>query len=163
MVNDIQKLHRVIDSLEEQSAQVAEFNGLLRAVNDARTEIEEAKSTLANLVTEQGELVTKNSNKFEEFDGRLTSLNDLLGQIKDEQLKLRREVAALKFVTPDQFEQGCTAIDSRIAKQLAELKSKLEAVVESQQRSISGLRTIVVLGILVLAGGVGFLAMNMVL
>ncbi|HAV8573564.1 TPA: hypothetical protein JLL88_000985 [Escherichia coli] len=86
-----------------------------------------------------------------------------LGQIKDEQLKLRREVAALKFVTPDQFEQGCTAIDSRIAKQLAELKSKLEAAVESQQRSISGLRTIVVLGILVLAGGVGFLAMNMVL
>lgn len=162
-MNDIQKLHRVIDSLEEQSAQVAEFNGLLRAVNDARTEIEEAKSTLANLVTEQGELVTKNSNKFEEFDGRLTSLNDLLGQVKDEQLKLRREVAALKFVTPDQFEQGCTAIDSRIAKQLAELKSKLEAVVESQQRSISGLRTIVVLGILVLAGGVGFLAMNMVL
>ena len=118
---------------------------------------------LANLAYEHAELVTKNSNKFEEFDGRLTSLNDLLGQIKDEQLKLRREVAALKFVTPDQFEQGCTAIDSRIAKQLAELKSKLEAAVESQQRSISGLRTIVVLGILVLAGGVGFLAMNMVL
>ena len=162
-MNDIQKLHRVIDSLEEQSTQVAEFNGLLSAVNDARTEIEAAKSTLANLVTEQGELVTKNSKKFEEFDGCLTSLNDLLGQIKDEQLKLRREVAALKFVTPDQFEQGCIAIDSRIAKQLAELKSKLEAAVESQQRSISGLRTIVVLGILVLAGGVGFLAMNMVL
>lgn len=161
-MNDIQKLHRVIDSLEEQSAQVAEFNGLLSAVNDARTEIEAAKSTLANLVTEQGELVTKNSKKFEEFDGCLTSLNDLLGQIKDEQLKLRREVAALKFVTPDQFEQGCTAIDSRIAKQLAEMKSKLEAAAESQQRSISGLRTIVVLGILVLAGGIGFLAMNMV-
>lgn len=162
-MNDIQKLHRVIDSLEEQSTQVAEFNGLLSAVNDARTEIEAAKSTLASLAYEQAELVTKNSNKFEEFDGRLTSLNDLLGQIKDEQLKLRREVAALKFVTPDQFEQGCTAIDSRIAKQLAELKSKLETAVESQQRSISGLRTIVVLGILVLAGGVGFLAMNMVL
>ena len=161
-MNDIQKLHRVIDSLEEQSTQVAEFNGLLSAVNDARTEIEAAKSTLASLAYEQAELVTKNSNKFEEFDGRLTSLNDLLGQIKDEQLKLRREVAALKFVTPDQFEQGCTAIDSRIAKQLAELKSKLETAVESQQRSISGLRTIVVLGILVLAGGVGFLAMNMV-
>ena len=162
-MNDIQKLHRVIDSLEEQSTQVAEFNGLLSAVNDARTEIEAAKSTLANLVTEQGELVTKNSKKFEEFDGCLTSLNDLLGQIKDEQLQLRREVAALKFLTPEQFEQGCSAIDSRIAKQLAELKSKLEAAVESQQRSISGLRTIVVLGILVLAGGVGFLAMNMVL
>lgn len=159
-MNDIQKLHRVIDSLEEQSTQVAEFNGLLSAVNDARTEIEAAKSTLASLAYEQAELVTKNLNKFEEFDGRLTSLNDLLGQIKDEQLKLRREVAALKFVTPDQFEQGCTAIDSRIAKQLAELKSKLETAVESQQRSISGLRTIVVLGILVLAGGVGFLAMN---
>lgn len=162
-MNDIQKLHRVIDSLEEQSTQVAEFNGLLSAVNDARTEIEAAKSTLASLAYEQAELVTKNLNKFEEFDGRLTSLNDLLGQIKDEQLKLRREVAALKFVTPDQFEQGCTAIDSRITKQLAELKSKLETAVESQQRSISGLRTIVVLGILVLAGGVGFLAMNMVL
>ncbi|EPL0282100.1 hypothetical protein NLW20_004586, partial [Enterobacter hormaechei] len=92
-MNDIQKLHRVIDSLEEQSTQVAEFNGLLSAVNDARTEIEAAKSTLASLAYEQAELVTKNSNKFEEFDGRLTSLNDLLGQIKDEQLKLRREVA----------------------------------------------------------------------
>ena len=162
-MNDIQKLHRVIDSLEEQSTQVAEFNGLLSAVNDARTEIEAAKSTLANLATEQGEWVTKNSNKFEEFEGRLTSLNDLLGQIKDEQFKLRRDVAALTFVTPDQFEQGCIAIDSSIAKQLAELKSKLEAAAESQQRSISGLRTIVVLGILVLAGGVGFLAMNIVL
>ncbi len=162
-MNDIQKLHRVIDSLEEQSTQVAEFNGLLSAVNDARTEIEAAKSTLANLVTEQGELVTKNSKKFEEFDGCLTSLNDLLGQIKDEQLQLRREVAALKFLTPEQFEQGCSAIDSRIAKQLAEMKSKLEAAAESQQRSISGLRTIVVLGILVLAGGIGFLAMKMVL
>ncbi len=162
-MNDIQKLHRVIDSLEEQSTQVAEFNGLLSAVNDARTEIEAAKSTLANLVTEQGELVTKNSKKFEEFDGCLTSLNDLLGQIKDDQLQLRREVAALKFLTPEQFEQGCSAIDSRIAKQLAEMKSKLEAAAESQQRSISGLRTIVVLGILVLAGGIGFLAMKMVL
>ena len=35
-MNDIQKLHRVIDSLEEQSTQVAEFNGLLSAVNDRR-------------------------------------------------------------------------------------------------------------------------------
>ena len=162
-MNDIQKLQRVIDSLEEQSTQVAEFNGLLSAVNDARTEIEAAKSTLASLAYEQAELVTKNSNKFEEFDGCLTSLNDLLGQIKDEQLQLRREVAALKFLTPEQFEQGCSAIDSRIAKQLAEMKSKLEAAAESQQRSISGLRTIVVLGILVLAGGIGFLAMKMVL
>ena len=224
-MNDIQKLHRVIDSLEEQSAQVAEFNGLLSAVNDARTEIEAAKSTLANLATEQGELVTKNSNRFEEFEGRLTSLNDLLGQIKDDQLKLRREVAALKFVTPDQFEQGraaidnCianqfaelnskleaaaesqkrsindllgqikddqlklrrevadlkfvtpdqfeqgrAAIDSCIAKQFAELNSKLETAAESQKRSISGLRTIVVLGILMLAGGIGFLTTNMVL
>ncbi|HEH9419986.1 hypothetical protein ACSZMW_21575 [Aeromonas allosaccharophila] len=161
-MNDIQKLHRVIDSLEEQSAQVAEFNGLLSAVNDARTEIEAAKSTLANLATEQGEWVTKNSNKFEDFEGRLTSLNDLLGQIKDEQFKLRRDVAALTFVTPDQFEQGRAAIDSCIAKQFGELNSKLEAVAESQKRSISGLRAIVVLGILVLAGGIGLLTMNMV-
>ena len=162
-MNDIQKLHRVIDSLEEQSAQVAEFNGLLSAVNDARTEIEAAKSTLANLVTEQGELVTKNSKKFEEFDGCLTSLNNLLGQIKDDQLKLSRDVAALKFVTPDQFEQGRAAIDSCIAKQFAELNNKLEAEAESQKRSISGLRTIVVLAMLVFAGGIGFLAMKMVL
>ncbi|AWY01100.1 hypothetical protein A8139_14760 [Marinomonas primoryensis] len=162
-MNDIQKLHRIIDTLEEQSAQVAEFNGLLSAVNDARTEIEAAKSTLANLVSVQGELVTKNSKKFEEFDGCLTSLNDLLSQIKDDQLKLSREVAALKFVTPDQFEESRASIDSCIAKQFAELNSKLEAEAESQKRSISGLRTIVVLGMLVLAGGIGFLAMNMVL
>lgn len=184
-MNDIQKLHRVIDSLEEQSAQVAEFNGLLTAVNDARTEIEAAKSKIGNLATEQGELVTKNSNKFEDFEGRLASLNYLLDQIKDDQLKLRREVAALKFVTPDQFEsgrdiillrlseikfvtpdqfeQGRAAIDSYIAKQFAELTSKLEAAAESQKRSISGLRTIVVLGILVLAGCIGFLAKDMVL
>lgn len=162
-MNDIQKLHRVIDSLEEQSAQVAEFNGLLSAVNDAKNEIEAAKSKIGNLTTELGELVTKNTNTFEEFEGRLTSLNDHLGQIKDQQLKLRREVAALTFVTPDQFEQGRATIDSCIAKQFAELNSKVEATAEYQKRSISGLRTIVVLGILVLAGGIGFLAMNMVL
>lgn len=160
-MNDIQKLHRVIDSLEEQSAQVADFNGLLSAVNDARTEIEATKSTIANLATEQGKLVTKNSNKFEEFEGRLTSLNDLLVQIKDDQLKLRSEVSALKFVTPEQFEQGRASIDNNIAKQFAELNSKLEVAAESQKRSISGLRTIVILVILLLAGGIGFLAMNM--
>lgn len=162
-MNDIQKLHRVIDSLEEQSAQVAEFNGLMSTVNDARTEIEAAKSTLVNLAAEQGELVTKNSKKFEEFDGCLTSLIGLLGQIKDDQLKLSREVAAFEFVTPDQFEQGRAAIDGRIAKQFAELSSKLEAEAESQKRSISGLRTIVVLAMLVLAGGIGFQAVKIVL
>ncbi|MDH1316217.1 hypothetical protein N5C36_19285 [Shewanella xiamenensis] len=148
----------LVDHYKEQSAQVAEFNGLLSAVNDARTEIEAAKSTLANLATEQGEFVTKNSNKFEEFESRLTSLNELIGQIKDAQLKLRSEMADLKFVTPDQFEQGCAAIDCYIAKQFAELTSKLETTAESQTRAISALRTIVVLGILVLAGGIGFLA-----
>jgi hypothetical protein len=79
----------------------------------------------------EAELVTKNSNKFEESSAVALNLAESSRPDQSRQLNLRREVAALKFVTPDQFEQGCTAIDSRIAKQLAELKSKLEAAVES--------------------------------
>ena len=46
MVNEIEKLNKVIGSLEEQATRVTEFNGILAAVNEARSEIESSKKIL---------------------------------------------------------------------------------------------------------------------
>jgi uncharacterized coiled-coil DUF342 family protein len=73
-VNDIEKLHQVINALEEQSAHVSEFNGVLSAVRSARDKIESLKSTLTSLTDEQKVLVSESYKRFDEYGLGLTKL-----------------------------------------------------------------------------------------
>ena len=135
-MNDIEKLHHVIDALEEQSSRVNEFNGVLSAVNFAREQIESAKTQLAKLAEEQDGLISESYKRFGEFGTRLTKLESQTASLGEVQSKTLEEINA-------------------VAEQLTERVNKASA---DQQSAINSLRSIVVFGVLTLAGGIAFLA-----
>lgn len=167
-MSDIQKLHRVIESLEEQSSKVSEFNGVLNAVNAAKAEIAGAKEAFAALGDEQQKLVTNSYSKFDEYGAKLAALENRLAALETtmvsaEQFEAGRDktllrLSELRFVTPEQFEKGVTASEKNTASKLAQNKIDLEALLEAQAASIKSLRTLMLIGFLVVAGGVLFLA-----
>ena len=85
MVNDIEKLNKVIGSLEEQATRVTEFNGILASVNEARSEIESSKKILKNASAEHQQLIADSHSKFDELLKRLVSIEQKLAS--DELLK----------------------------------------------------------------------------
>ena len=135
-MNDLQKLREVIGSLEEQASQVQEFNGVLRAVNDARVEIEANKSILSSLSEEQKQLFKDSYGMFDDLEKRLSYLNKKLADLEEGQVKVQRTISELKILTPDQFEHG-------LEKRLSYLNKKLADLEEGQvkvQRTISELK-----------------------
>jgi predicted nuclease with TOPRIM domain len=157
-VNDIEKLHQVIDALEEQSSRVTEFNGVLGAVNSAREKIESTKTTLAKFVDEQKDLVSESYKRFEEYGVRLTKLESEVATLGEMQKKTLKEIAALDFVTPEQHEQCRAGIEKAVTEQLSALSEKIDVTSAGQQSAIKSLRTLLVFGVLLLTSGIAFIA-----
>ena len=105
-MNDIEKLHQVIDALEKQSSSVTEFYGVLSAVNSTRVQIESAKALLAKTADEQKGLLTVSYKRFEEYGVRLTKLESLMASLVEIQNQALKQITALEFVTPEQHEQS---------------------------------------------------------
>ena len=82
MVNDIEKLNKVIGSLEEQATRVTEFNGILASVNEARSEIESSKKILKNASAEHQQLIADSHSKFDELLKRLVSIEQKLDNLE---------------------------------------------------------------------------------
>ena len=129
MVNDIQKLQKVIVALEKQSTSVNEFNGILGAVNSAKVDICSAKAAFEKMAKEQKKLVSESYTKFEEY--------------------------GIKF---NVLESKFAAMEKEITKQINRSSLRIEAEITVQAKTISFLRTFVVLGILVLAGLIIYLS-----
>lgn len=183
MVNDLQKLHAAIGSLEEQASQVQEFNGVLRAVRDARAEIEASNVALSSLSLEQRQLVKDNYSKFDEFEKRLSNLEINLAELEKGQERVLQRISELKTLPPDQFEHGRDKILLKLAELnfltptqyqeglrstkeslkllFSELTQKIEQTNQAHLVSLSSLRTVTVLGILTLAGGIACLAYSL--
>lgn len=155
-MNDIEKLHQVIDALEEQSSRVTEFNGVLSAVNSAREQIESAKTLLAEFAVEQKDLVSESNKCFKGYGEKLAQLESQVESLGEKQNKIIRELAELEFVTPEKYEQGRAATERAIAKQLAELAEKTNLASVEQQAAMMSLRRLVIFGILALAGCIAF-------
>ena len=180
MVNDLQKLHKVIGSLEEQATQVGAFTGVLRAVNDARVEIEASNATLSSLSREQKQLVKDSYGKFDDLEKRLSDLEKNLADLANGQDRVQRTISELKILTPDQFEhgrdkillkltelnfltpaqyqEGRRATNESLNLLVTELTQKIEQTNQAHQASLSTLRAVTVLGMLALAGGITYLA-----
>ena len=156
-MNDIEKLHQVIGVLEEQSSRVNEFNGLLSSVNTAKDQIESVKAILAQLANEQICVVSENKKLFEEYGSRLTKLGTQIDSLCEIQNKILKEIAGLKFLTPEQYEQGRATTEKAVADQINALAEKINLTSVTHISAIKSLRTIVVFGLLALAGGVAFL------
>ena len=167
-MSDIQKLHKVIESLEEQSSRVGEFNGVLSAVNSAKAEISGAKEAFAALGDEQHKLVSESYTKFDEFGTKLAALEKRLTALESkivsaEQFESGRDkillrMSELRFVTPEQFEKDIEASEKNTAFRLAENNINTQQLLEAQMSSLKSLKTLTVIGILALAGGIAFLA-----
>ncbi|WP_225776389.1 hypothetical protein [Pseudomonas sp. Marseille-Q5115] len=173
-MNDLQMLHKAIGSLEEQASQISEFNGVLRAVNDARTEIEASKAYLSSLSTEHKQLVKDSYGKFEDVEKRLSDFEKKLVDLAKGQDRVQRTINELKILTPDQFEHGRDKIllkltelnfltpaqfeDGRRATNetlkhaISELAQNFEEANRTQQASLKSLKLMTVLGLLALTG-----------
>lgn len=180
MVNDLQKLHAAIGSLEEQASQVHEFNGVLRAISDARAEIKASNVALSSLSIEQKQLVEDNYSKFDNLEKRLSDLEIKLTELANGQDRVQRTISEMKtlapeqfehgrdkillklselnFLTPAQYQEGLRSTKECLSSLGADLTKKIEQTNDSQQASLSTLRTLTVLGMLSLAGGVAYLA-----
>ena len=163
MVNDIEKLNKVIGSLEEQATRVTEFNGILASVNDARSEIESSKRILENTSAEHQQLIADNHSKFDELLKRLVSIEQKLANLEQGQDKCLHKISELKFLTPEKFEEGRKASDVETNESVLGLLQKIEDVNQAHQSSLKTLKFITVFGMLLLAIGMAFLARLLIL
>lgn len=172
-MNDLEKLNRVIGSLEEQATQISEFNGILQAVNDARSDIDSSNAVLTSLSSEHKQLIKDRYSKFDDFDKSLCDLEKNQGRVL-------RTIAELKILSPDQFEHGRDKILLRLSElnfltsaqyeegrrvsnealnnAISELTLKIQEANHAHLASLKSLKIITVLGMLALAGGIAFLA-----
>jgi hypothetical protein len=170
-VSDIQKLNKVIATLEKQSTSVSEFNGVLNAVNSAKADICSAKSAFEEIAKEQKKLVSESNTRFEEYGTKLTVLESKLSAVEKkfltpEQFETGRDKILLrmseqKFVSPEQFEHGKSFIEKAISDQINQRSSRIEEVITAQGKTISFLRTFVVFGVLVLVGLLAYLVVEL--
>jgi len=129
VVNDIEKLNKVIGSLEEQATRVTEFNGILASVNEARSEIESSKKILKNASAEHQQLIADSHSKFDELLKRLVSIEQKLANL-------------------EQGQDKC----------LQRLEQKIDDANQAHRSSFKTLKFIILFGILLLATGIAFLA-----
>ena len=167
MVNDIEKLNKVIGSLEEQATRVTEFNGILASVNEARSEIESSKKMLKSASAEHQQLITDSHSRFDELLKRLVSIEQKVDEANQEHRSLLKtlklivkKLLELKFLTPEKFEEGRKTSDATINESVRDLAQKIDEANQAHQSSLKTLKFITVFGILVLAIGIAFLARN---
>jgi hypothetical protein len=160
MVNDIEKLSRVIGSLEEQAGQVTEFNGILASVDEARSEIESSKTILKQASDEHQQL---SSNVDSKLDGLLKALGIIdqkltnLEQIQD---KCLQSILDQKFLTPEKFDEGRMASDAAISDSVQNFGGKIDEVNQTHQASLKTIKFLIIFSTLVLVGVIAFLASN---
>lgn len=179
-MNEIKKLHQVIETLEEQSSQVHEISGVLGVINAARKDIDHAVTSIKSLLKDHQTLVDISDKKLEDYVERLDELKSLLirdhqnlvsrndknferhgeqldelkSQIKDLDNRLNKvinEIAVLDFVTPEQYDLGHAALEAKFAEHHSKLTEEMNAAFVSQESFIKSLRTLFVLGLIVLA------------
>lgn len=139
-MSDIQKLHKVIETLEEQSSKVVEFNGILSAVNLAKEEVQEAKAEFERFAKDCSSIFFKNFSKIQEYNEKLTSLETRILTIENIQEKTLNKLNSLSFSTPEQLNEIEKQINERLDTKAILLQSIIENYSESQIKSIKNLR-----------------------
>lgn len=166
-MNDIEKLHKVIVDLEEQSSQLSEFSGVLSAINLAKSELISAKATYDKLQRTQTKFVSDNQKKLGEYNEKLSLIYEKLSEIESTILTTERfdvgfetmlhKIEDLKMVTPEQLERDLSSLEGSVLAEIAKTSKKNEALIALNIKAIKNLRVFVVLSLLLLAGWMAFL------
>lgn len=154
MVNDVKKLNNVIEDLEKQASNVSEFHGILAAVKSAKDEIECAKSAVEKLTDMQKGFVSKNRRQIEGHRDRLTNIESQLATVSGVQRSIMKEIEGLEFVSPEQYQQGRTAIVKSFSEQMTLLAEQIKVNSERHRDDIRKLKILVFLIGLFLASGI---------
>lgn len=184
-MSDIEKLHKVINSLEEQSAKVYEFSGVLSALNSAKEQIEASRLAIGNLSNEQRELLSESYKNFEAYSSKITELEAQISKLKEsngqilsrvselvfltpEQFesgrdKLLLRISELKTVSPEEFEQGRKAIEATVGEEFVALQQHVSTYSDRLASSIKTLIISVIIGTVLILSGLAFLAKDSLL
>lgn len=118
-MNDIEKLNQVIDTLEEQSVRVTEFNGILDSVDSSRKQmessgkqVESAQKILVNVADEQKLLIAESYKSFEDLSKKLDKQESSLSALGHTQKTLQKDIETLTNTIKSATDKQEYAIDS---------------------------------------------------
>jgi hypothetical protein len=160
MVNDMEKLGQVIGSLEEQAEQVAEFNGILASVDEARSEIESSKTILQETSDGYKQLSAAIDSKLDGLLKALEVINLRLANLEQKQDNCLQKIQDLKFLTPENYEDGRKASEATINDSVRSLEQKIDKANQAHMASLKVIKIFSIFGTLFLAGSIAFLASN---
>jgi chromosome segregation ATPase len=160
MENDIKKLSQVISSLEENSTQVSEFNGILTSVNEARLAIESSKEILKKVSDDHQQSNTSINNKYDDFLKNLGVVEQRIIDLEAKQDECLQKISDLNILTPQRFEKGRKASNAAIDQRISDLESKIDTINHAHRSAIKKLAFVTAFGALVLLAGVIFISMN---
>ena len=160
MVNDIERLSQVIGRLEEQAEQVTEFNGILASVDEARSEIESSKTILQETADGYKQLSAAIDSKLDGLLKALEVINLRLANLEQKQDNCLQKIQELKFLTPENYEDGRKAIEAILNDGVRGLEQKIDNTNQANLASLKVIKTFTILGTILLAGGIVLLASN---
>ena len=151
MVTEIDKLKKVIDSLEEQANEVANFNGVLSSIMELKNELERISKVGMQALNE----ATSNSNFSKTYlEGYASNFQEIEKRMAAFELsieKLKNQVHSMDFVSSSQFDTHVKDSNIFFEKNFEALKSNLE-------QRFSSLKNLVLVSTLIIGSFIGYLA-----
>ena len=151
MVTEIDKLKKVIDSLEEQANEVANFNGVLSSIMELKNELERISKVGMQALNE----ATSNSNVSKTYlEGYASNFQEIEKRMAAFELsieKLKNQVHSMDFVSSSQFDTHVKDSNNFFEKNFEALKSNLE-------QRFSSLKNLVLVSALIIGSFIGYLA-----
>lgn len=144
-MNDVNKLKTVITSLEDQAKKVNEFSGVLSAVDEARKEIDKTKSVLQENAKDSKQFLDDSQKSFNQLNTRVTSLEERLGKIEQNQVHLRETVTSLDIVSPADLAKLKEEFSISANDSVDSLKRHIDMVTSQSNQKLSSKLTTVVL------------------
>ena len=160
MVNDIEKLSRVIGSLEEQSEQIGEFNGVLSSVNEAKQAIEDSKKILREAAEEHRQVSANIENRYDGFLKNIGVIEKRLNDIEVKQEECFQAISELNILTPERFDRGRADSDKVVMEKIQHLQEALIKATESNDKKIGYLKSILLFGFALITAGIFYIALT---
>ena len=149
-MTEIDKLKKVIDSLEEQANEVANFNGVLGSIKELRDELERISKNGVQALEE----ATSNSNASKSFlEGYKSNFQELEKRIAALELsieKVMNQIHSIDFVSSSQFA-------SYVKDSSNVLEKNFEALNSNFDENFSKLKTLIILSVVILGSATGYL------
>ena len=131
-MTDLKKLDEIIASLEKQAEKVTEFNGVLSAVNAARTQIESSKDIFKSASDDHKRFSIDSRNKFDEINNSIVSIDEALKANGNLQVNLTEKILSDQRLGFIDSKNKCDGIDQSILL----VNKTLETIHTSQVKSI---------------------------